>query len=525
LAGKHRTIISYGKRSLRFLPVLAAAFLLAGCAGSDPLPSVIDPEDSELIEDYGPLDYDSEDAPLLIDKNVVEKTLTFLNLDLGKEYTLNYDGTSCFYDKYGTGLSLDQVSVGNLVDVRFVKDSKHLTSLSLSKRGWKADTTDKYLINASKQEITIGEDVYRISSNARFFSGTEQIHLQDINSLDQLSFQGVDNMIYAATVERGHGYLRLSGQQYFVGGWLQVGLKLVQQVTEDMLIPVAEGAYEVVISNNGMVADRKISVSRNAETTLDLSDVQPEAPKVGQVIFTVTPEEAEVYVDGKQMDATRPVDLTYGIHQLICRAAGYKSVTRYISVGQASAGISVELEVSDGTDDEEDTGDIIATYYQVHVDAPEGAELYLDGSYVGIVPCSFKKVSGTHVLTLSRKGYITRSYTVTLDTEEKDASYSFEDLEKDGDVSGNDDDDKDKDKDKDDSDGEDGDGTTDDSGETDDDDDLEGGGTVDDDGTSDDPDDDLGSGIQESVKMTGNPRFFGLVGYITPKYRDFRAFF
>lgn len=519
MAGKNRGIIAYGKRVLRFLPAALTVLFLAGCAGSDPLPSVIDPEETESTADYGPLDYDSEDAPLLIDKNVVEKTLTFLNLDLGKEYTLNYDGTSCFYDKYGTGLSLDQVSVGNLVDVRFVKNTKHLTSLSLTKNGWKADATDKYLINASKQEITIGEDVYRISSNARFFSGTEQIHLMDINSLDQLSFQGVDNMIYAATVERGHGYLRLTGQEYFVGGWLQVGLKLVQQVTEDMLIPVAEGAYEVVISNNGMVADRNISVSRNSETLLDLSDVQPEAPKVGQVIFSVTPEEAEVYVDGKQMDAARPVDLTYGIHQLICRAAGYKSVTRYISVGQPSAGINVELEVSDGSDEDEDDGGIIATYYQVHVDAPEGAELYLDGSYVGIVPCSFKKVSGTHVLTLSRKGYVTRSYTVTLDTEEKDASYSFEDLVKDGgDVSGNDDDDKDKDKD-------DGDGTGDDGGVTDDDDDLEGGGTVDDEDDTDGPDDDLGTGITDSTKIAGKYRFFGIVGSISPKCRAFGAFF
>jgi hypothetical protein len=66
----------------------------------------------------------------------------------------------------------------------------------------------------------------------------------------------------------------------------------------------------------------------------------------------------------------------------------------------------------------------------VYIDAPEGAEVYLDGNYVGISPCSFKKSSGSHVITLRKSGYETRSYTVQVDDEEKDTSYSFTDLEK-----------------------------------------------------------------------------------------------
>jgi len=64
----------------------------------------------------------------------------------------------------------------------------------------------------------------------------------------------------------------------------------------------------------------------------------------------------------------------------------------------------------------------------VHIDAPENVEVYLDGNYVGISPCSFKKTSGSHVITLRKSGYETRSYTVQVDEEEKDVSYSFVDL-------------------------------------------------------------------------------------------------
>ena len=59
---------------------------------------------------------------------------------------------------------------------------------------------------------------------------------------------------------------------------------------------------------------------------------------------------------------------------------------------------------------------------------PENVEVYLDGNYVGISPCSFKKTSGSHVITLRKSGYETRSYTVQVDDEQKDVSYSFVDL-------------------------------------------------------------------------------------------------
>ena len=64
------------------------------------------------------------------------------------------------------------------------------------------------------------------------------------------------------------------------------------------------------------------------------------------------------------------------------------------------------------------------------MDAPAGAEVYLDGNYVGVSPCSFKKVEGVRVITLRKSGYETRSYTVNIDNAEKDLSYSFADLVK-----------------------------------------------------------------------------------------------
>ena len=52
-------------------------------------------------------------------------------------------------------------------------------------------------------------------------------------------------------------------------------------------------------------------------------------------------------------------------------------------------------------------------------------EVYLDGNYIGIAPCNFKKVTGTHVITLRANGYQTKSYTIDVEDDGNSVSFSF----------------------------------------------------------------------------------------------------
>ncbi len=386
---------------------------------------------------YGPGDYDSADTPVLLRMDTDAGSITFLNLDLGKKYTLYYDGTTQFLDKYGNSLTLSQIRPGDLVDLKFVKSKKHLTSMAMSAESWIMEETDQYVMNLTRQEVTIAEDTYKISSDAVFLSDGELIDAMDINELDRLSFQGIGSTVYSVKVEAGHGYLRLGGQGYFVGGWLQVG-KMDLKVTEDMLLTVPEGEYRVIISGGGLEVEREVIIEKNRETLLDLSDVEIPESKEGTVLFSLTPSNAQLYIDGEPADTSEPVKLGYGIHQLICRAEGYQTLTQYLNVGQESAGIDIvmekEKEKTDAVSGNVSTASTSSatstttSYYQVHIDAPENVEVYVDGNYVGISPCSFRKVEGTHVITLSKSGYSTRSYTISVDSEAKDVSFSFVNL-------------------------------------------------------------------------------------------------
>ena len=398
----------------------------------------------------GPNSYDSADTAILVGRNDQENTLTFFNLELGRRYTLSLSGSSRFYDKYGQSLSSNQVETGEVVDITFLKSEKHLTTLQLSTQAWTYEDISRYEFNNVKGEVTIGSEIFKLTSNTQYLSEGRVIESMDLNPADVLCFSGIGTQVLSVRVEKGHGYLRLQNDENFVGGWIEVGQAVIQRISQDMLVLVPEGSYDVNVSYRGGGGTKKVVINRNQETVLDIGDLEIPEPQSGMVLFALNPSTAELYIDGTQVDASGPITLEYGLHQLIARAEGYQSITQYFNVGQASAGLNVELDPYESSEvgssssatespEPESTAEPITTYYKVYIDAPEKAQVYLDGSYVGMAPCSFQKTAGTHVITLRRAGYTTRSYTIEVDSEQKDISYAFANLEYSGDstVSGN----------------------------------------------------------------------------------------
>lgn len=385
----------------------------------------------------GPGSFDSADTAVVVRINKEEEKITFLNLTVNRNYTLQYDGTTVFSDRYGQSMTLEQIREGDIVDVTFLKSKKRLATLAISGDSWTTADISRYQFDAVSHDVTIGNEVYKVTEHTKIFSDGEEIEMMDLNSVDILTFHGIGNTVHSIVVEKGHGYLRLSGDENFIGGWIEVGQNIIRQITEDMLLTVPEGNYQVLISITGGGGTKSVIINRNTEITLDIGDLEIEAPQYGQVLFAMSPSSASLYVDGTLVDTSLPVTLEYGIHQLMARADGYSTVTSYLKVAQESAGIDITLDLEE--DDEEEEKDnqetvssgnatTTASYYQVYIDAPEGAEVYVDGNYIGICPVSFRKVEGPHVVTLRRTGYETRSYTIQVDGEDKDISYSFAEL-------------------------------------------------------------------------------------------------
>ena len=68
------------------------------------------------------------------------------------------------------------------------------------------------------------------------------------------------------------------------------------------------------------------------------------------------------------------------------------------------------------------------TNNKVTVSAPTGASVYFDGEYLGIAPISFTKVTGSHIITLSQSGFLSKSYTVNFTDDGKDVPLQYDEL-------------------------------------------------------------------------------------------------
>ena len=402
--------------------------LFTGCSQDKP---VTDIDNSGFVEAV-PGSYDSMDTAVLVSKNS-DETLTFMNIETGKNYTLAYTGATTTWDKYGEAMSMAQLSEGDIVDVKFLKTKKKLADIALYKDAFTYTDVTKYEINELTRTFTIVKEAFLYDKNVVIVSDGREIELMDLNETDILSVQGIGSTIYSIAVDKGHGYLKLANDEYFIGGWIELGSSMIRPITEDMLLVVPEGKYDVLFTNKGNSGTKKVTIHRDEEVTVDIGDFEIKEIKYGKVIFTLDPTDATLYIDGKLADTSAAISLEYGIHQLIALAPGYDTMTKYIKVGQESAGVSITLEKesSDEEDEEKEEEEEpidISSYYKVYIDTPENAEVYLNGNYIGISPVNFAKKPGTHTITLRKNGYVTRSYTIEIDKEEKDVTYSFADL-------------------------------------------------------------------------------------------------
>ena len=227
----------------------------------------------------------------------------------------------------------------------FRSDDKLLSSLTVSDHIWTLNDISKFELDLSAGRMKIMDEYYTLDETTVVLSEGQQVEFLDIHAQDILQIKGMDHEIYSIVIQKGHGYLRLENAEYFYGGWIEVGQKIIQKIEENMLLTIPEGKYDVYLSHSGIEGTKEVSIKRNEETLLDVSDLKKEdLIKYGNLIITTDPSSAEVYIDGKMVDTARIIKTSYGLHQIMAKAEGYDTVIQYIRVKDSSANIAISLD-------------------------------------------------------------------------------------------------------------------------------------------------------------------------------------
>ncbi len=413
--------------------IVVLAGILVGCASTHTTGEEQQYESTGFVKaEKG--NYDSADTAIVVRTQVTSGLITLRNIEVGKNYTLEYNMDTTITNQYGELISMNQISVGEIVDVTFMKQQKWLNTIMISPTAWTYTNVSNWEMSEDYSSVQVGKDLYQLYSEVVVAGEERQKALLDLHEMDVVTLKGIGQTIYTMTVENGHGYLRLEGSDYFVGGWIEVGKEIICPISENMMLTVPEGTHTVQVSKNGVGGTKQITVGQGEELKLDLSDIQGEETRIGSLVLSVYPTNATVLIDGEEVDTSEVLQCGYGVHLLTIRADGYQTIQQYLNVGQEYATIAIEMDLltTESTSDNELNEDDVITPslegYVVRIEGPAGAEVYVDGAYMGIAPVEFAKVEGERSIILKKDGYETRTYTIQIDGEEKDIAFAFSEL-------------------------------------------------------------------------------------------------
>lgn len=420
--------------------ILLVGSLLFGCTKEKQ--KQVAEKETQTTEAVG---YDEILNMVFLDADYEKQTVTLQALVDGTRYVLNYNGGTMVNNAYGSPITMERIEKGELVQASFYYKNSKLKELVLLKDSWEIEGTNDVEIDRSENRMEILSTNYQYNDKLVVFSEEEIVDLSQVHKADVLTIRGIGNTVCSVTVDSGHGYVVLKGYDTFVGGWVEVGSKIITSIKEDMIIVAPEGEYKLIVEKNGFGGYKNIVVKRDQETEVDVSDLKEDALQTGNIRFYIEPEGAVLKIAGAETEYTELVPLDYGVYKIEVTADGYETYTGNITVDSLLKSVDIALtkegeeeeknddstENSDKSDSKtEDETSATETVYKIKVTAPEEFEVYFDGEYKGVAPVNFTKKSGSHTITLRKDGYVTKSYTVEIDNDKEDLSMAFPELEK-----------------------------------------------------------------------------------------------
>lgn len=402
--------------------------------------------------------YDQEMIAVVLDINLADQQITLYDIKSKEEHILYYTGGSNITDKYGQVILSSQIPIGAMVDVGYQKAKNKIMKMNISNKAWEYIGVNNFTIDNLNGIFKIADSKYRFFENIFVIDTNNFIKMQDLASQDELTVRGYDETIWSIVVTRGHGTVRLTDYEAFIGGNVTIGYEAMQQILEETTITVREGNFNVTVENGNYSGTKFISILRNQETVVSLNDLGPEATKMGRVTFDISPFGADLFINGELFSYANPIELAYGNHDLEVSLSGYTSYRGKLTLDEAGKIIKVDLpqalsnkpasvtvsdevftppNIDDNTLDDifnditEDVNKedvIIDEDHFIYIQQPIGASVYLNGEFMGIAPCNFKKIIGSHVITFIMDGYETKSYTVEVVNDKLDAYFSLPNL-------------------------------------------------------------------------------------------------
>lgn len=414
---------------------------------------------------------ESEKLAVVLSVDTEVKMITVYNVLTEEEENYVYTGATGFFDGYGIQHTASQLETGALYRFTIDTEEEWISTAKAAVEREEAKTEDGVWEKTGVDYMTITEDKisfrnqnYRYSQDVCVMNNGRQISIADLKpGVDIVTVRGVGQVIYEIVVTKGHGYISLTNHEDFIGGTITIGSTRVDTISQEAMYLVREGTYMVNVSCDGYAGTEEVTVIRDETAVFDVYEYGRGPIQTGWLTVKVEPLGADLYIDGVKTAYTDGVELDYGIYKFEFSEGGYVSYKATVEINQPKQSLTVYLteQPVEGSGDEEDptkdpgqetgaetesqTGNNIEvpsesqtsvsishlTQYTldenhaVYILGPSGAEIYLDGEYIGIAPIDFEKIIGSCVITVIRPDGEVKNFNYAETQNGEDSYYNF----------------------------------------------------------------------------------------------------
>lgn len=269
---------------------------------------------------------------VIIDINTEKSTMILQQAETQNKSVYTYTGGTDIVNRYDEIMSVNQLAIGEVVDIETGENGSRLTKIKVSDRDWEYKGVTGFKMDKDNRSIMIGSEKYFYTENTVIINDGRVTEPETLESIDVLTLKGNDKQLDSIIVTAGHGYVRLDSTTFFEGGFVEIGQKIVMLITENMVIPVPTGTYTFSVTKDKTSGSREITVNNNEELRINLTEFQSAAVRLGTLSFKISPAGAKLTIDGVAKDYSKIIDIAYGTHKIVVSAEGYEPYSQIISV-------------------------------------------------------------------------------------------------------------------------------------------------------------------------------------------------
>ena len=306
-------------------------------------------------------------------------------------------------------ISASSISKGDIVSIVKSDDKKSAKNIKLSDELWKTNNVSGVEIDTSSNKININGNKFNYNKNTVFSYKDRNINPSDILEIDHVSVSGLDTDVWYVSVVKYHGFISVNNKNKVESGTIQIDKNQALNLNNINRIPVSEGAHSVIVQGSNIetyTAD--IFVVASEQFDVDLTEAQT---KTSVLVVKTNVEDYKLFINDNLInDPLSPQVLPIGDYKIRVEKDGYKSWEDSINLTDSSKEITAQLEEN--------------TKYGSYkiMTKPAGADIYIDGKYIGISPVDYTMSYGDHKLLIKLDGYYDMEDVINLNAELKQYS-------------------------------------------------------------------------------------------------------